>query len=280
MAQILDQKIDCIEMHTQAGACAVISLHGGQLLSWKPLPHGQEQLYLSKTAVLDGSSAIRGGVPILFPHFGMQGDSPNHGFARLMNWRCVARIVDENSDTVHLELSNNEETKVFWRADFNLRLIVTLFDSSIHMHCEVTNTGGKEFSFSGGLHTYLLTHDISKTRLSGLHKCAYVEAGKRYKEEQQLVEITGETDRVYFTDDKEQLLQLISPERRILIESSGFKQTVVWNPWIEGARKINDMEDQDYLKMLCVESVLVTEKVCLQAGQSWGGSQRLKYLES
>ncbi|MFT6099616.1 MAG: glucose-6-phosphate 1-epimerase [Arenicella sp.] len=280
MTQLSDQKDDYIQMHTHAGACAVISLHGGHLLSWKPLPHSQEQLYLSKTAVLDGSAAIRGGVPILFPHFGSQANSPNHGFARLMNWQFVARITDDNSDTVHLELSNNAQTKEFWRADFNLRLIVTLFDSSIDMHYEVTNTGDKKFSFSGGLHTYLLTHEISKTRLSGLHQCAYIEAGNDYQEQQQLVEITCHTDRVYFTGDNETLLQLISPKRCILIESSGFNQTVLWNPWVEGAEQIKDMENHDYLKMLCVESVLATEKICLQAGQSWSGSQRLKTQES
>ena len=279
MTQLLDQKNDYIQMQTQAGACAVISLHGGHLLSWKPLPHNQEQLYLSKNAVLDGSSAIRGGVPVLFPHFGGQHNSPNHGFARLKNWLCVSRVNDESSDTVRLELSNDDETKGIWPADFNLSLTVTLFDSCIQMHYEVTNTGDTDFSFSGGLHTYLLTQDIRQTRLAGLHQCDYVEAGKRYEEQQQSVEITGETDRVYFTDGKERRLQLISPERRILIESSGFNQTVVWNPWLEGAQKINDMEDLDYLKMLCVEAVLATEKVCLQAGQSWGGSQSLKYQE-
>ena len=44
------------EFHTKAGASAVVSLHGGQLLSWRPLPYVEEQLYLSELAVMDGSS--------------------------------------------------------------------------------------------------------------------------------------------------------------------------------------------------------------------------------
>ncbi|MFT6045654.1 MAG: glucose-6-phosphate 1-epimerase [Arenicella sp.] len=277
MPAILNTEIEPIEMRTDKGASAVISLYGGHLLSWKPLPLGEEQLYLSKTAVLDGSAAIRGGVPVLFPHFGAQKNSPNHGFARLNNWLCVARVRGQNSDTITLELSASVETKRIWPAEFNLRLTVTLLDSSIQLAYQVTNSDDKEFSFSGGLHTYLATADISKTYIAGLEECAYIENGKRDLQRQVLVEISGETDRVYFTGDKRKPLLLISPAQRILIESSGFTQTVVWNPWVEGAKQFNDMQDQDYLNMLCVESVLASQKICLQPGQSWCGWQSLEY---
>ncbi|MFT4635184.1 MAG: glucose-6-phosphate 1-epimerase [Arenicella sp.] len=275
MSPVLNLEIESIEMRTPAGASAVIALYGAHLLSWQPLPLNDEQLYLSNTAVLDGSAAIRGGIPVLFPHFGAQENSPNHGFARLSTWHLLARQRELNSDRVTLELSPSESTESIWPAQFTLRLTVTLFDSSINLDYAVTNTDDKEFSFGGGLHTYLATDDISETRISGLDKCAYIENGKRHQEYQPLIEITGETDRVYFCSKQQKPLRVISPKRQILIESSGFTETVVWNPWIERAKQFNDMQDQDYINMLCVESVLATDKICLQPGQSWTGSQRL-----
>jgi glucose-6-phosphate 1-epimerase len=277
MLAISNKKIECIEMHTQAGASAVISLHGGQLLSWKPLPCVEEQLYLSELAVMDGSSAIRGGVPVLFPHFGAQSNSPNHGFARLLKWRRVSEVMTEDSSVLILELTANKETKSFWPCQFRLRLTITLLDKSILLEYEVVNTGEDAFDFSGGLHTYLSTKDILEARLTGLNNCGYVENGERYEELSQSLKITSEVDRAYFTGEQKVQLLLSSPERRVLIESACFNETVIWNPWINGAQKLSDMPDEDYLKMLCVESVLATEKNSLQPGQSWKGSQCLKY---
>lgn len=274
---IVNKQIDSLEMHTKAGASAIVSLYGGQLLSWRPLPCTEEQLYLSEMAVMDGSSAIRGGVPVLFPHFGAQINSPNHGFARLLKWSKVSENKAEDCSVLTLELSASEETKGFWPYQFRLRLTITLFDTSILLNYEVINTCETAFNFSGGLHTYFSTQDIHETGLSGLNKCGYAENGQRHEELCQLVKINSEVDRAYFTGDKEVQLVLTSPERRLVIESTGFNETVVWNPWVKGAKKINDMPDEDYLKMLCVESVVATEKKRLQPGQSWSGSQWLKY---
>lgn len=44
--------------------CATIYLHGATVTSWKV--DGKELLFLSSKAVLNGSKAIRGGIPIVF----------------------------------------------------------------------------------------------------------------------------------------------------------------------------------------------------------------------
>lgn len=46
--------------------CFRISTHGATLLSWTNTA-GRELLFVSSKAVLDGSKAIRGGVPVCFP---------------------------------------------------------------------------------------------------------------------------------------------------------------------------------------------------------------------
>ena len=48
-----------------------------------------EYLFLSKTAALDQSKPIRGGIPICFPQFGGFGKLSAHGFARNRVWTQI-----------------------------------------------------------------------------------------------------------------------------------------------------------------------------------------------
>ena len=43
-----------------------VLLHGATVVSWKS-NNGKENLFLSSKAVLDGSKAVRGGIPLVFP---------------------------------------------------------------------------------------------------------------------------------------------------------------------------------------------------------------------
>ena len=42
--------------------------YGATVLSW--IVDGTEKLFLSSKAILDGTKAIRGGIPLVFPQFG------------------------------------------------------------------------------------------------------------------------------------------------------------------------------------------------------------------
>ena len=48
------------------GETVDVLLHGATVLSWKDAS-GNEKLWLSEGAVLDGSKAVRGGIPLVFP---------------------------------------------------------------------------------------------------------------------------------------------------------------------------------------------------------------------
>ena len=48
------------------GESVEVHLHGATVISWKS-NDGQENLWLSEKAVLDGSKPIRGGIPVVFP---------------------------------------------------------------------------------------------------------------------------------------------------------------------------------------------------------------------
>ena len=94
--------------HAISGARCTIYPHGAHLTSYVD-SSGREVLFLSRDAALDGSRAIRGGVPLCFPQFGRHDESmPQHGFLRNNFWREVpgSRIDDDDGGSrVSLELS-------------------------------------------------------------------------------------------------------------------------------------------------------------------------------
>lgn len=48
------------------GESVEIVLHGATVTSWKDAS-GDEKLWLSEGAILDGTAAVRGGIPLVFP---------------------------------------------------------------------------------------------------------------------------------------------------------------------------------------------------------------------
>ena len=67
--------------HGSGSSSLTVVPFGGTIISW--IVDGQELIFVSKKAVLDGSKAIRGGVPICFPNFGPWTYGAQHGFAQL-----------------------------------------------------------------------------------------------------------------------------------------------------------------------------------------------------
>jgi hypothetical protein len=54
-----------IEASLPSGESVTVYLYGATVTSWKA--NGEEQLFLSEKAHLDGSKPIRGGIPLVFP---------------------------------------------------------------------------------------------------------------------------------------------------------------------------------------------------------------------
>lgn len=55
-----------VDAKLPTGESVSVHLFGATVVSWK-LADGEEQLFVSSKAILDGSKAIRGGVPVVFP---------------------------------------------------------------------------------------------------------------------------------------------------------------------------------------------------------------------
>src|SRR5436305_14896187 len=56
---------DRITATLPTGESIEVLLFGATITSWKS--NGKENLFLSEKAVLDGSKAVRGGIPLVFP---------------------------------------------------------------------------------------------------------------------------------------------------------------------------------------------------------------------
>jgi glucose-6-phosphate 1-epimerase len=230
-------------------------------------------MFLSERARYDGKSAIRGGVPICFPQFSGLGSLPKHGLVRTRSWN-----VDKDSGpaTLAFTFCSDAETRSVWDHAFSARFLVTLSADSLSMQFSVRNTGSSAFSFTGALHTYFKVADIEKVSLSGLDGCEYRDAagGNAIRQESNAaVRFGPEVDRVYHDTPRELCLE--DPLGRLRIASSGFADTVVWNPGATLCAQMSDMAPAGYRQMVCVEAAAARLPVTVLPGTFWSGDQTL-----
>lgn len=255
------------------GDSVVVAQHGAQVLSWTS--GGTERLYLSPQALMDGHSAIRGGVPICFPQFNQRGSLPKHGFARNLPWQQQTRR-DAPPSELSLVLRASDATRAFWPHAFRAELLVSLQPGSVRMTLTVDNTGSAPWTFAAALHTYLRVDDIANVRLEGLQGANRWDAVRddRHVEMAQALRFEGEFDSVYTAPARG--LRMVQPAGVLAIsQSASCTETVVWNPGAQVSAKLADMPDDGYRHMLCVEAARIDEPVHLQGGAQWKGWQEL-----
>jgi glucose-6-phosphate 1-epimerase len=257
------------------GAAAEVYLHGAHLTSWIPAG-GEERLFLSQKALFDPESSIRGGVPVIFPQFAEQGPLPKHGFARRMNWEFLDGEKGLGDVSAAFLLRENSKSLSLWPHAFLAGLLVTLGGREIEVNLTITNTDAAPFTFTAALHTYLRVteiRDVYLDGLCGLHYLDSTDGGAEKVQEDKYLLFEDEVDRIY-----PNILGSVSVNERnlrLLVHSEGFRDLVVWNPWMEHGAALADLEPRGYRNMLCVESATVCQPVTLEPGQSWNGLQRL-----
>jgi len=223
-----------------------IYLHGAHVTSWKPYG-AEEVLFLSSQSRWEDGRAIRGGVPICFPWFGGKADNPEapaHGFVRTKPWHLESISQAGNVVTVSMFTENDETTRRWWPAEFRAVYRAT-FGRELSLELAVSNTGKTSLRFEEALHTYHRIGDINQARMRGLDGLQYLDKtdSNRKKLQQGEIAITSETDRVYL--DTLNAIGLNDPmlhrATRVMKENS--RTTVIWNPWVEKARELSDLED-------------------------------------
>lgn len=283
-------------------AVAEVFLFGATVTKFKTAS-GKDLIWLSSTAKLDGTKAIRGGIPLVFPQFGQPiKEMAQHGFARNNVWTFAKQM----DDKVVLTLDNTQATHDAWKHPYKLYFKITVEKERLLTQLVVQNTGSESFTFQCLQHTYLNVGDIAQTKISGFSGSRYLD--KTSADPTALVIETSNpeiklkefTDRVYLTNpavvvDSQPTGHKIevrgwglfgtndrpleSAEVDALDESQCLlvpSDTVMWNPWEEKAKGMNDFDDDGYLKMLCIEPGLVSGFHVLPPGKLMALCQELK----
>ena len=228
---------------------AKISLQGASIISWRH--RNRENIFTSKKAIFDQPlKAIRGGIPICFPNVGpWSGDRPQHGFARILPWEVVAKT--ENSATFGLK--NNEYTEKIWPYKFELTYFVRMEDGKLETNLEIKNEDEKSFEFTVLFHNYLRVDDVRKAKIHGLENVEYrCGLTKKVFKERNSITVDKNVERVYPRSSSVQKLKCKGSE--VLIEKFGLSDSVIWNPWEQKTAAMSDMDDNEYLEMIGVES--------------------------
>lgn len=272
---------------TVGSSSATILKHGATVISW--VSNGAERLWLSEGAKLDGSKAVRGGIPLVFPVFGKQKNEshptfppPQHGFARTSGWEFLGQT-SESPLTAQFALSPDQvdpESLKLWgngEYDFTLLLLVSLEENSLNTKIEVENTGKVPFEFNWLFHTYFRIPDITDVLVTNLNdqQCRDQLLQEDYIEKAPIVSFHEEFDRIYKKVPESNTLQVVELGKVLLnVHRVNLPDAVVWNPWIEKSKGMADFEPKDgYKNMLCIEPGHVSDMVKLGAGEKWEAAQ-------
>lgn len=294
-------------------ASAEVLFFGATVTSWK-VAGGSERLFLSSKAALDGSAAVRGGIPLVFPVFGSPKDHDDvpelitklnkHGFARDHDWALsthVASVDQEDKASVTLELRTNDkpDIKAVWPFETVLQYTVTLLPHQLKCELKVNYVDGEgDMPFHALLHNYFLVPDSTKASVQGLNGMFYIDkvlGGEEVQLNTDNFTLDAQPiDRVHVgkhktipAGEKPRDVKLVynasllqDPLGRMgkgveVTRSKQLKDTVVWNCADEGNKLIKDLEDGDWKKYVCVEPGSVHGFETLPKGSKWIAEQTL-----
>ena len=213
-------------------------------------------LFLSQCSRFEQGQPIRGGIPVIFPWFGPREGLGQHGFARVKTWELKEFApAPDGSVSLRFRLPDCPEASAF--QPFNVDYIVTVSES-LKLELVVTNNSKtEEFVFENCLHTYFEISDIKAVSISGLKGARYLDKVANFAEKTETddaIHITSETDRIYLNTPGAVEISDSRLRRKIRVEKQASLSTVVWNPWSAKAQQMPDFGNEEYERMVCVES--------------------------
>jgi glucose-6-phosphate 1-epimerase len=266
-----------VEQPLGAGiAQAQVYSFGAHVTSWSDAASAgatpTDYLFLSETAVLDGTKPIRGGVPICWPQFGSFGPLAQHGFARNTVWSLV-RSNSQSDDGMctsslvfalpALESSPAPEWPHQCRVEYTVALTWRRGEPSSRLRCGLSvlylEPAAGPLSFTVALHSYFRVSDISNASVSPLAGLGYLDqlkkddSGKprRFEWENAAVHFAAETDMIFeraFQPERDSTLHIrdAGANRVFRIATHNLPDAVVWNAWAAKAASMKDMEPDGY----------------------------------
>lgn len=273
-----------------SGSSVTVHPFGATVTSFRTAS-GREVLFVSSDAKLDGSKAIRGGVPLVFPRFGQPSkDMPQHGFLRNNAWTIVEDD-DDDAETSDLRLAlalkdaRNARGTGAWSGDAYdcaALLSISLEAERLTTALTITNTGDEAFDFQTLLHTYYAVDggaalDPASTHVTGLEGYDAEDkiTGETYAQTADPIIVDREVDRIYRNKTRPVLDVNVSVgggarvNLRAKAEVAGAEvpvSVVVWNPFVDKAKAMSDFADEQYHDMICVEPGILHDVPALSGG--------------
>ncbi len=254
-------------------ATATVFLQGAQLSDYQTAAQQAAGLppviWCSDQCDYREGTSLRGGIPICWPWFGdltrnaeaVKQQIPDsnkplsaHGFVRTRLWDLLAvETIDPETTRLHLQLRLAENQEPLWPYHCELNMLITV-GTTLSMDFAVTNLSSTTLSFSSALHSYFGVNAIDDTLVGGLDGHAYIDSLDDWQEKHQQgsLVIDQEVDRIYRGTD--QAITIKDAQRRITLQSQGSNSAIVWNPWIEKSKRLSNFADNDYRRMLCIET--------------------------
>lgn len=285
-----------IEIHKQLIAIAVenkcaratVFLQGAQIAEYQRKGE-QPLLWLSEENRYQQGTALRGGIPVCWPWFGdpkrnpdclqsqLSADAPAHGFVRNRLWNLEQVDCSEPSVT-RIVMSLDVHADAHWQHPARLELTFCI-GAELSLSLKTINTGATPFWFTSAFHSYLALSEIDSAYVTGLQQKSYLDTldGWKEKQDEDPVEINQEQDRIYPNVLQPVLLHDKGWQRQITLTGENAPDLVLWNPWIDKARRLSDFSADDYRSMLCLESARVLENACqVLPGESYSFAIRLQ----
>ncbi len=233
---------------------AVVALQGAQLLEFTPR-NSEPLLWLSPNAIFAPGQAIRGGIPVCLPWFGVNQlapEKPKHGFLRNRDWQ-LSRVATTDSGATQLTFAFKYETlePELFGFPFTVELNITLSDS-IELCITTTNTGCEAMPFSWALHSYHPVANLADARIEGLEDARYLDntQGLTPAIQKGAISFAGELDRAY---ENVGATQLISGTPAISVSGENCDSAIVWNPGADNAEAMADVGPGNHEHFVCLE---------------------------
>ena len=256
---------------TTKSSTAEIYLHGAHVTGFQKNSE-PPLLFMSAKSYFAADKAIRGGVPVCFPWFGPRDGDLGHGFVRFTAWELVeTSAAADGAVTLRFALPQITGREA-WK---NLRteFVVTVADTLTMELVAANDSCDETLEIENCLHTYFQVGDIGAVSITGLQGAPFDDNaaggnGARKVENDPVLRITKETNRVYPDNTSAVEIHDDNLRRTIRVAKSGSNSTVVWNPWT--TQKLpDDFDPAEHQHMVCVESGNVKQnKISLAPGKT------------
>lgn len=291
-----------------------VNFHGATVVSWRI--RNIEQLFMSREAVFDDKTIIRGGISFVFPRYGPWNFGPQHGFARIMRWKLEkppTRLENGDVEAV-FSLKDDHFTRSMWNYPFEILYTITLLERELHFDVKVRNLSPKlPFTFNPLLHTYFKVPNVVNCNIIGLQRKEKPKRKDDFIAEKAICEDDDMFEDINTTDDEksptpkedatdnsddsddefpvyiDQWTESLFPDtmddhelehavedKTIIIRKQNLPDTVLWNPWSEMAKTVPNFSSDEYMKMICFKTGHVVEPVKLLHGEEFHASLSLK----